>query len=138
MTRPDSPFSARPRPAVLPWLLRFLASATPSRVEHGTRVPQEPATRSATLHGELDAAGLDAGYQRRGLLDVFRDHRAFAAARAAHADRDEIVSGEDLTRVAPQFAGPFAGGILHRDEAHSTLCGSYSRPARGPRNSART
>jgi D-amino-acid dehydrogenase len=118
MARPDSPFSVRPRPAVLPWLARFLASATPSRVEHGTRVLQALATRSAALHDELDAAGLDAGYQRRGLLDVYRDRRAFAAAQAAHAHRDGILSGQDLATIAPQLAGPFAGGILHRDEAH--------------------
>jgi D-amino-acid dehydrogenase len=118
MTRPDSPFAVRPRPAVVPWLARFLAAATPSRVQHGTRVLQALATRSAALHDQLDADGLDAGYQRHGLLDVYRDERAFAAARSTHARKDEIVPAEELATIAPQLRGHFAGGILHRDEAH--------------------
>lgn len=33
MARPDSPFYVRPRPRVLPWLLRFAAAANPAQVE---------------------------------------------------------------------------------------------------------
>src|SRR5690349_20594292 len=32
MSRPDSPFFVRPTPAVIPWLGRFAAAATPARV----------------------------------------------------------------------------------------------------------
>ncbi|HWK30371.1 MAG TPA: FAD-dependent oxidoreductase, partial [Solirubrobacter sp.] len=115
MGRPDSPFFVRPRPGVVPWLTRFLAAAAPSRVQHSTSVLQRLAVRSAELHAELHAGGLDAGYQQRGLLDVFRGEKAFRAAVGAVGPGDEVVRVEDL----PGQLGPgFAGGVLRRGEAH--------------------
>ena len=124
MTRPDSPFYVRPRPGVLPWLARFTAAAAPARVRHSRTVLRALATSSAALHAELDAGGLDAGYRRRGMLNVFGGERAFAAARAAAADdagdglRAEVLTGHALTALAPQLIAPFAGAILYPDEAH--------------------
>ena len=36
MLRPDSPFVVRPRLGVIPWLTRFVASATPAQVQRST------------------------------------------------------------------------------------------------------
>lgn len=117
MTRPDSPFFVRPRPAVVPWLARFVAAAAPARVRRTRTILADLAARSATLHADLDAGGLDAGYRRDGLLDVFRDERAFLAARAAAADA-EALTGPQLAAFAPQLAGGVAGGLLRRGEMH--------------------
>jgi len=117
MLRPDSPFSVRPRLAVVPWLTRFVASATPAQVQRSTDTLQAMAVRSAALHAELDRAGLDAGYRRGGLLDVFATEQAFAAARAT-AHGGEVLEADEVAAVAPQLRGDVAGGILHHDEAH--------------------
>jgi D-amino-acid dehydrogenase len=117
MTRPDSPFFVRPRPAVVPWLTRFAAASMPQRVRRSTAVLRELALSSVELHKELDAAGLDASYRRRGLLDVFRGKRAYEAAQA-QAQSAETLTAEELAETAPQLSRDFAGGILHRDEMH--------------------
>ena len=124
MARPDSPFFVRPRPAVLPWLARFTAAAAPGRVRRSTAVLRKLASHSAALHAELDAAGLDAAYSRRGMLNVFSGERAFAAARgqAEHDARDgvrfESLTGDDLATAVPQLGRGFAGAIMYPDEAH--------------------
>lgn len=117
MLRPDSPFFVRPRLGVVPWLTRFVASATPAQVQRSTETLQAMALRSAGLHEELDKAGLDAGYRRGGLLDVFRSHQAFDAARAGAA-AGEALGPDEVATVAPQLSRDLAGGIFHRDEAH--------------------
>ena len=117
MLQPDSPFSVRPRLAVIPWLTRFVASATPAQVQRSTATLQALARRSATLHAELDRAGLDAGYRRGGLLDVFASDQALAAARAG-AQGGLVLTPADVATVAPQLSGDLAGAILHSEEAH--------------------
>ena len=121
MTRPDSPFFVRPRPRVLPWLLRFTAAASPARVERHRAVLQELASHSAALHARFDAAGLDAGYRRRGLLNVYRSETAFARARDALVQTSDngvprrvVTPGE----LMPALASEMAGAILDPDEAH--------------------
>ena len=83
MLRPDSPFFVRPRPRVLPWLMRFAAAASPPRVRRHREVLHELAAHSAVLHAELAEEGLDTGYRRSGLLNLYRSERAFSQARAA-------------------------------------------------------
>jgi len=117
MGRPDSPFFVRPRPAVVPWLARFVAASSPARVRRASAVLADLATRSAALHAGLEAGGLAAGYRRNGLLDVFRDERAFAAGRAASPEAEALVGG-DLAAAVPQLAAGFAGGLLRRREMH--------------------
>jgi D-amino-acid dehydrogenase len=113
MTRPDSPFFVRPRPRVLPWLARFTAAAT--QVERHRSVLHGLASHSTELHGQLDAAGLDAGYERRGLLNVYRSARAFARAREEINGTHRRVVGDDLPSA---LASDIAGAILDPDEAH--------------------
>ena len=124
LPRSDSPFGIRPRPALLPWLARFTAAATPRRVERATRVLRELALASAALHRELAEDGIDAGYERRGLLNVYATERAFrAAVRAADIDaRDglpaEILDPGALASRYPMLTGDVAGGVFYGDEAH--------------------
>ena len=124
MTRPDSPFYVRPSPAVVPWLSRFAAASAPHRVRRSREVLRDLAVRSAGLHADLAAAGLETGYRQAGLLNVFSRESAFAAARrdALLDERDgiphEVLSAEDVPGRAPTFAADLAGAILSPGEAH--------------------
>jgi D-amino-acid dehydrogenase len=122
MTRPDSPFYVRPRPRILPWLLRFAAAASPAQVKRHRAVLQDLASHSAALHAGLEAAGLDAGYRRHGLLNVYRSERTLARARE---DRVQVSSngarpGTDQlpSELASALTSDIAGTILDPDEAH--------------------
>ena len=115
MARPDSPFYVRPRPRVVPWLLRFAAAANPAQVKRHRAVLHELATHSAALHADLDAAGLGAGYRRRGLLNVYRSERALARARQERPQPSRNGAGGEL---GIEFASDIAGAVLDPDEAH--------------------
>lgn len=124
MTRPDSPFYVRPSPAVVPWLGRFAAAATPGRVRRSRSVLRGLAVHSAAMHASLASAGLDTGYRRTGLLNVFHRQGAFMdACRQARADELDGIAHEVLTEtrlhdVGPSFAQPVAGAILQPNEAY--------------------
>lgn len=115
MLRPDSPFFVKPRLGVVPWLTRFVAAATPARVQRSTEALQAMAIRSAARHAELARAGLDAGYRQDGLLDVFRSRPAFEAARTGAG---EALTPREVAALAPQLGPGIAGALYHREEAH--------------------
>jgi D-amino-acid dehydrogenase len=124
LPRRDSPFALRPRPAVAPWLARFLAASTPARVAESARVLRRMALRSADLHAELADRGLEAGYRRAGLLNVYDSRRAFAAAAAEAAHdraggiRAEVLEADALQARFGHVTGTRAGAVLHPDDAH--------------------
>jgi D-amino-acid dehydrogenase len=124
LARPDSPFYVRPSPAVIPWLSRFAVAAAPGRVRRSRSVLRPLAIHSAALHASLASAGLDAGYRRAGLLNVFNDEKAFSdACREARADEldgiaHQVLTAEELRAAGPPLAGPVAGAILYPDEAY--------------------
>src|SRR6185312_10193433 len=120
MARSDSPFYVRPRPRVLPWLLRFAAAATPRRTERHAAVLRDLAARSAALHSRLAAGGLDTGYARRGLVNIYNSDRAFESALddlARHGGAGRVVTDSLPSGLAAGLA-PMAGAILDPDEAH--------------------
>jgi D-amino-acid dehydrogenase len=122
--RPDSPFALRPRPAVVPWLGRFLAASTPGRVRQARRVLRRLALVSAELHADLAARGLDTGFERRGLLNVYATPGAFSAATTAARDDDvdglrpEVLDQARLVERFPHVAPTAAGGVFYPAEAH--------------------
>jgi D-amino-acid dehydrogenase len=122
--RRGSPFALHPRPAVAPWLARFLAASTPARVAEAARVLRRMALRSAERPADLVGRGLQTGYRRAGLLNVYDAQRAFAAATAEAArDRDDGIRAEvlDAEALRGRFAhvvGTHAGAVLYPDDAH--------------------
>jgi D-amino-acid dehydrogenase len=119
MARSDSPFYVRPRPRVLPWLLRFAVAATPRRTRRHAAVLRDLASRSAALHARLAAGGLDTGYAQRGLLNLYASERAFDCALdefALQGGRPRVVT-HSLPDLAASLA-PVTGAILDSDEAH--------------------
>jgi D-amino-acid dehydrogenase len=122
--RSDSPFSMRARPALAPWIARFVAAARPDQVRRAMRILRDLALASATLHAQLHGRGLSTGYRRNGLLNVYNDPGALAdAGRQAQADARDGLAAEVLDAAAlrdahPQLAAGAAGAVWYPDEAH--------------------
>jgi D-amino-acid dehydrogenase len=123
--KPDSPFSIAPRAATVPWLAEFVAASAPRRVRAARSVLRRLALTSADLHAEWHTAGLDSGFERRGLLNVYGSEAAFRAARTdAAADRADGLDGQILDRSAaldafPELGTSPAGAVFYPGEAHS-------------------
>jgi D-amino-acid dehydrogenase len=124
MSRPDSPFYVRPNHAVVPWLVRFTANATPGRVRRSRSVLRGLAIHSAALHESFARQGLDTGYHRAGMLNVFADPGALReAVRDTRRDaqdgiRSEVLTPAEASAAGATLAGPAAGVIRYPDEAH--------------------
>jgi len=120
MLRPDSPFYLRPRPAVAPWLARFVKASTAPRAREGTRIIRELSLASLELHAELAAEGLNTGFERRGILNVYETEPRFASARAhaEHAGLSVRVLDAEETRKLEPAVGAVVGGVYFPDEAH--------------------
>jgi D-amino-acid dehydrogenase len=121
MLSPDSPFFLRPRPAVAPWLARFVRASTAARAAEGTRIIRELSLAGLELHAGLAREGLSTGFERRGILNVYESEASFAHARS-HADATGLparVLDRDGTRtLEPAVGGRIAGGVYFPDEAH--------------------
>lgn len=119
-----SPFYLRPRPALVPWLARFLRAATPGRVARSTRVLRALSLASLRLHREYAASGIATGYREDGILDVYETERAFEAGQAAVGRRGpdglpaEVMSIEQARQVVPALAPSLAGGVFYPSEGH--------------------
>jgi D-amino-acid dehydrogenase len=124
MVRRDSPLYVRPRPAILPWLARFAAASTPARAEAGMRLVRSLSLASLELHAALPRAGVDTGFTRAGVLNVYETEAGFATGRREaelHAGaglRSERADPERAKALEPALAGPFAGVVFYPDEAH--------------------
>lgn len=124
MLRRDSPLYVRPRPAILPWLARFAAACTPARADVGMQLIRSLSLASLELHAELAAAGIDTGFSRRGVLNVYETEAGFAIGREEaelHADaglRSERVDAQGARALEPALVGSLAGGLFYPDEAH--------------------
>ena len=124
MLRRDSSLHLRARPAILPWLARFAAASTPARADAGMRLIRSLSLASLELHAQFAAAGIDTGFTRRGVLNVYETEAGFATGRheaELHADaglRSEQVDPHRARALEPALVGSFAGAVLYPDEAH--------------------
>jgi D-amino-acid dehydrogenase len=124
MLTPDSPFHLRPSPALLPWLLRFAAASTERRAEASARLIRELSQASLELHAGLAGEGLDTGFERRGILNVYESEAGFAAGRKeAEANslagiRPRVLAAGDARDVEPALGPDVAGAVLYPTEAH--------------------
>ena len=124
MLTPDSPFHLRPSPALVPWLLRFAAASTERRAEASARLIRELSRASLELHAGLAGEGLDTGFERRGILNVYESKTGFAAGRKeAEANslagmRPRVLAAGDARDVEPALGPDMAGAVLYPNEAH--------------------
>jgi D-amino-acid dehydrogenase len=120
--RPDSPFYLRPRLSVLPWLARFAVASRPERAAVATRTVVRLSRASLELHAGLAADGLDTGFERRGILNVYETGPALAGAtrEATHAAGPvQVLDREGASRLEPALASSVLGGVYYPDEAHA-------------------
>jgi D-amino-acid dehydrogenase len=123
MLRRDSPFSMRPRPGLLLWLLRFMAAARPGQVSAGTEVLRQLSFGSLELHQALAAAGLDTGLRSLGAINVYETEAAFAGGRAeaqalaAHEIKSQVLGPEEARSLEPALSEGVVGAVFYPDEA---------------------
>ena len=141
MLSPDSPFYLKPRPAVAPWIARFVRASTAGRAAEGTRIIRELSLASLDLHAELADAGLQTGFERRGILNIYETTAAFALAQqhAESAGMSNRVLGPDETRLLePAVGDRVAGAVYFPDEAHCDPLAFVYAVARAAREAGAT
>lgn len=125
---PLGPLSISPCyvPRLVPWLVRFMAASRKARVAASTKAIH--ALNAAALPAwerRLASLGLSDLLRRRGILSVWTDRAAFAAAAAIHARQSalgipvERLDATGVRRLEPAFgAGAVVGGALYETGAH--------------------
>lgn len=116
----DGPVALHPRPALAPWVARFVAACTPAQARAGTRAIRSLSQASMRRHEQL-ARELATGVERRGTLNVYETEERFEygrrAAEEAKADmRSEIMVGANAPAFEPALRRPVAGAIYYPDE----------------------
>jgi D-amino-acid dehydrogenase len=126
MLKPDAPLYIRPRfdPALWRWLLKFMAHSNPRDHASGARTRAALLNASdAALTALLDEAGIECGYERCGLLYVFRDAAYFAShdglpdSLRPFGIRAERWDGSRTEREEPALRPGVAGGIWFPGDA---------------------
>jgi D-amino-acid dehydrogenase len=141
MLSPDSPFYLRPRPSLAPWLARFVKASTAARAAEGTRIIRELSLASLELHAELAEQGLQTGFERRGILNVYETEAAFALAQQ-HADRTgltaSVLDRDETRELEPAVGERVAGSVYFPDEAHCDPLAFVYAVARAAREAGAT
>lgn len=141
MLDPASPFYLRPRPAVAPWLARFVKASTPARAAEGTRIIRELSVASLELHAELAESGLQTGFERHGILNVYETEAAFAGARE-HAEgtglKASVLDRSETRELEPAVGERVAGSVYFPDEAHCDPLAFVYAVARAAREAGAT
>src|SRR5262249_46130360 len=112
-----------PRPAVLPWLVRFMRASGAARAKEGAKVIRRGSVDSLELHSQLAEQGLDTGFARRGTLNVDATAESFAggggeAGGAGPAGPVLGVRGRgEPLELEPALVGPVAGSTYYTREA---------------------
>jgi D-amino-acid dehydrogenase len=112
----DSPFYLRPRPAVLPWLVRFARAARhPDAAADAIR---ELAVASLEQHARFGAE-LVTSFERAGTLNVYATHEGLEAETRAAARSGlpfEVFDADGTRELEPALVGSAAGSVLYPRE----------------------
>jgi D-amino-acid dehydrogenase len=120
----DSPFALKPRLASIPWLLRYLASATEAHARAGATLVRRLTVESLDRHAALAAEGLEFAFRRKGALYVYLTEQGLAGGReqadadAAAGLRVRHLSADEARGLVPGLADALVGAILCEDDAH--------------------
>jgi D-amino-acid dehydrogenase len=123
MLRRDSPFSMRPHPRLLPWLLRFASAGRSERVRTATSLIRDFSFASLELHKELAAGGLDTGLETNGAINVYETERglaggvAEAAELAGHGIKSVVMTADEARSFEPALSDRIVGAVFYPDEA---------------------
>jgi D-amino-acid dehydrogenase len=123
MLRRDSPFSMRPRPRLIPWLLRFMAAARRERVRRGTELIRDFSFASLELHKQLVQQGLDTGLEVLGAINVYETERAYASGVAeaedlsTHGIKTQVMTADEARTFEPALSERIVGAVFYPEEA---------------------
>lgn len=123
MLRSDSPFSMRPRPSLIPWLLRFFLAARAAKVAEGTALIRDFSFASLELHRKLLEEGLDTGLEELGAINVYETERSYAAgvaeseALSTAGIKTQVLTAEEARTFEPALSEGIVGGVLYPEEA---------------------
>jgi D-amino-acid dehydrogenase len=123
MLRPDSPLGIRPSPVLVPFMGRLL-TAREQTVRRATELSRQMCRDSLALHESMAGAGLDTGFRRNGLLDVYETNAGLERGRRgadkhlAAGVRCEVLDRQRVLELEPGLHQELAGGVLFADEAH--------------------
>lgn len=123
MLRKDSPLGIRPSATLLPFLGRLLA-ARERTVLRATELSRRMCSDSLALHESMSQHGIDTGFRRTGLLDVYAtarglDRGAEGVKRHRQAGvRCTVMDRADVHALEPALEQEVSGGVFFPDEAH--------------------
>jgi D-amino-acid dehydrogenase len=123
MLRSDSPLGITPSAALVPFMGRLLTTRERT-VRRATALSRRMCRASLALHEEMSRHGMDTGFHRAGLLDVYAtgpglDRGAAGAERHREAGVScTVLEQRDVHRLEPALEQDVAGGVLFPDEAH--------------------
>jgi D-amino-acid dehydrogenase len=125
MTKRESPFFIRPRPPIVPWLLRFARAALSSEQVRGADELLRRFSRdSLELHSELLGRGVPTTLERRGVLYTYESAAGFEHAMALIPQAAErglhlrALTAAEAQELEPAVADTIAGAVYSPEEGH--------------------
>ena len=127
MLDPLGPLAVRPRhaPRLLPWLLRFARSGTPSEVE---RIARALAALNSRVYDDLlpmlAKAGLSGDLHRRGALTVYESEAGFRRdapewdIKRRHGVTLDVISGREALDMEPALSPTIAKAVFTPQWSH--------------------
>jgi D-amino-acid dehydrogenase len=120
-------------PTVAPWLVRYLrAGWSWDRVEEAARALRPLVVDAPALHHRLaEEAGVGHLIERRGLIYIYPDRRAFEAEAMAWEIRHKVgvrwveLDANDLRQREPDLDRRYTFGVLVEEGGHCTDPGAY-------------
>ena len=122
--RSDGAFYLKPDPTLIPWIARFTAACRPERVKRGVDVMRELSVASLERHAALAEAGLETTFVRRGMANAAETEEGLAllegeAEENAKAGlRVEVLRGDAVRELEPEYGPDVCGAVYYPDEAH--------------------
>jgi D-amino-acid dehydrogenase len=127
MINPESPFYIHPRldPGLISWLWKFRAACSEERLRRSMPPLQALSMASSQLYDELGAIeSIDFGYEKRGLLELYRTRKGFRAgvedARLLTKSgiEVEILTPADIRNMVPELRINVFGGVYFPRDKH--------------------
>lgn len=116
--RPDAPFRLRPRPSILPWLLRFALACRPAVAARNAAALAPMGAESFRMHLEYRDSGIDTGIEHRGALLTWESEAGFQAGLEELREAGAHAKVVDPRAQVPSLSASLAGGVIVEDVAH--------------------
>jgi D-amino-acid dehydrogenase len=123
MLKKDSPFSMRPDPRLVPWLLRFMLAVGDTQVRESTDLIRDFSFASLALHRKLSESGVDSGLETLGALNIYETEKGYsegiveAEGLAAFGIKSQVMTAGEARDFEPALSHRVVGAVFYPDEA---------------------